>query len=272
MKLTIISDIHADINKKKNYDYSSLTDAYFVIVAGDVSGDPLSCADWAKRNLNRGIFIEGNHLGYNTTWIPELDNREGAVKYLKKKFDGSDGVKFLENSTHEEQDVLFIGCTLFTDFNLFGTPELSMGIAGGSDRRLGMMNDFNYVSCLEDKKQRTLYPRKTVAYHKKSVRFIEKTCKANPDKKIVIVTHHCPSKQSIDSKYVGDLFNPAYASDLEWLINKYDNIRLWIHGHVHAQKDYMIGNTRVVCNPFGYGNENNLPFDSLGLVIDTDEL
>ena len=30
------------------------------------------------------------------------------------------------------------------------------------------------------------------------------------------------------------------------------NMKLWIHGHVHNNFDYMIGDTRVICNPRGY--------------------
>jgi hypothetical protein len=29
-------------------------------------------------------------------------------------------------------------------------------------------------------------------------------------------------------------------------------IVLWTHGHMHDPFDYMIGSTRVVCNPRGY--------------------
>ncbi|WP_210255058.1 hypothetical protein [Bradyrhizobium symbiodeficiens] len=27
---------------------------------------------------------------------------------------------------------------------------------------------------------------------------------------------------------------------------------LWLHGHVHANRDYQVGATRVVANPRGY--------------------
>jgi hypothetical protein len=27
---------------------------------------------------------------------------------------------------------------------------------------------------------------------------------------------------------------------------------LWVHGHVHAKNDYIVGNCRVVSNPRGY--------------------
>jgi hypothetical protein len=29
-------------------------------------------------------------------------------------------------------------------------------------------------------------------------------------------------------------------------------IKLWTHGHTHHKFDYMIGETRIVCNPRGY--------------------
>ncbi len=31
-------------------------------------------------------------------------------------------------------------------------------------------------------------------------------------------------------------------------------IKLWTHGHTHEDFDYMIGTTRVFCNPRGYIN------------------
>jgi hypothetical protein len=35
-------------------------------------------------------------------------------------------------------------------------------------------------------------------------------------------------------------------------------IKLWTHGHTHELFDYMIGDTRVVCNPRGYINYEEL--------------
>lgn len=41
---------------------------------------------------------------------------------------------------------------------------------------------------------------------------------------------------------------------------------LWVHGHTHVGLDYRTGQTRVICNPHGYGNEN--PAFDPALVID----
>jgi len=46
--------------------------------------------------------------------------------------------------------------------------------------------------------------------------------------------------------------NGGYASDLSNFILDHPQIKLWTHGHMHQCFDYMIGSTRVVCNPRGY--------------------
>ena len=41
-------------------------------------------------------------------------------------------------------------------------------------------------------------------------------------------------------------------------------IKYWIHGHTHDACDYMIGDTRVLCNPRGYiGHERDASFFKL---------
>lgn len=76
------------------------------------------------------------------------------------------------------------------------------------------------------------------------------------DKKFV-VTHFCPSWESLDLKKYrkDDPLNGYFMNDLNIRIKNSDKT-LWIHGHTHSQCDYMIGNCRVVCNPWGYPGEN----------------
>jgi len=51
--------------------------------------------------------------------------------------------------------------------------------------------------------------------------------------------------------------NYAFCSDLDDIMVMHDNIKLWVHGHVHNCFDYQINQTRVVCNPLGYPGEQN---------------
>lgn len=55
--------------------------------------------------------------------------------------------------------------------------------------------------------------------------------------------------------------NGGYASDLSEFILDNPKIKLWTHGHMHQNHDYLIGTTRVVCNPKGYHDENKNEFD-----------
>ena len=112
------------------------------------------------------------------------------------------------------------------------------------------MSDFKIIK--NDKNNyHSLHPDDVIVRHTKSLEFIKNTI-VNTSKKIVVVTHHAPSDMSVADCYKGDiLMNGAYRSNLEDFIMD-SNINLWCHGHTHFSFDYMLGNTRVVCNPRGY--------------------
>jgi Icc-related predicted phosphoesterase len=73
--------------------------------------------------------------------------------------------------------------------------------------------------------------------------------------KCVVMTHHAPSYQFGTPEFAGSDINPLFNnSDMDDMIAQ-SNIKLWVHGHRHSQADDYIGNTRIVCNPYGYPNE-----------------
>jgi Icc-related predicted phosphoesterase len=86
--------------------------------------------------------------------------------------------------------------------------------------------------------------------------------------KTVVVTHHMPSPKSIHPRFEGSPLNPAFANDWEDLIVDYQPA-LWVHGHTHDSTDYVFGETRVVCNPFGYyGHYDQNPEFDPGLIVE----
>jgi Icc-related predicted phosphoesterase len=114
------------------------------------------------------------------------------------------------------------------------------------------MNDYRQV-VNEDTGYHYLSPATTFAKHRQTVEFIKKTVETEQTKTYVVVGHHAPSPLSIGYKYKGDtIMNGGYVSDLSELILDHPQIKLWIHGHTHDCFDYMIGETRIVCNPRGY--------------------
>jgi Icc-related predicted phosphoesterase len=115
-----------------------------------------------------------------------------------------------------------------------------------------MMNDFRVIRN-DELGYTKLRPSHVAERHRKTLGYIKQIIDANKDKKCVVVGHHAPSFQSIGEQYKHDtLMNGGYASDLSEFILDRPQIKLWTHGHMHQTFDYMIGETRVVCNPRGY--------------------
>jgi hypothetical protein len=96
-------------------------------------------------------------------------------------------------------------------------------------------------------------PEDAVVEHRKTLDYINHVVSERADDKFVVVGHHCPSRQSVHPKYAHDtVMNGGFASDLDDFIAYRPQIKLWTHGHTHESFDYMIGETRIVCNPRGY--------------------
>lgn len=183
------------------------------------------------------IYIAGNHEFYHGKY-PD------AYNYLEEECKAFNNVYFLEQRSKQICDVTFIGSTLWTDMN-------------DSDRNTllivqEMMNDYRIVRN-SDRNYARLTPLDTVARHKNTLKFIKSVVDSNPNKKYVVIGHHAPSKKSIKPRYEEDVeVNGAYSSNLEDFISARPQIILWTHGHMHSYHDYMVGNTRIVCNPRGY--------------------
>jgi len=105
----------------------------------------------------------------------------------------------------------------------------------------------------------TWSPEDAVEDHKKMLDYITHVYEDTPPwMSTVVVGHHAPSKGSEHPRYKHDtLMNGAYNSRLEDFILARPGIKLWTHGHTHEDFDYMVGSTRVVCNPRGYINHED---------------
>lgn len=206
MKLRIISDIHCDINSEQNTNFNFAPDD-FVICCGDISGARLTTEKWINENIKQGIIIGGNHLGYAHSTYGKEESLNLSLKYLKNKFSGP--VYFLENQSVLIDNICFIGCVLFTDFNLYGNYDGCRFIAQK------YLNDFRNVKLYEKGKLGTISTEDQLTFHTKSINYIEKICQKYKDKKIIIATHHAPSLKSISEEYKNDLLSAAFASSLE---------------------------------------------------------
>lgn len=163
----------------------------------------------------------------------------------------------MEQDTETIGSVCLLGATLWTDYRIEGHWHLAMMHA--RDR----MNDYRAIA-LQKKPWMRFVPEAAARIHDQSRAFLASALEA-VSLPTVVLTHHLPHRNSIPPRFTGDLLNAAYASDLGDLI-PVGRPNLWIHGRTHDNCEYRLHETRVVCNPRGYRNENG-SFNS-SLLID----
>lgn len=249
MRLLILSDLHREVWYRSGIRSEGSADPYpktdlavarpdLVILAGDIDMGARA-VEWANRVFPDlpVLYVHGNHEGYGhnldevQTEIAEACAVTGHVYYLNRREKVIDGVRFL-------------GATLWTDFKLYGKESAVLAKYDASQ----WMNDYKRIR-LAKKGYRKLRPDDTEQWHFRDRCWIEERLAEPFDGKTVVVTHMAPSERSIADEYKGDRCSPAFASNLDHLVEHAD---LWIHGHVHHSLDYRIGTGRVVCNPLGY--------------------
>ncbi len=256
MKIHLLSDIHLEFGKLKLPEI----EADVTVLAGDI-GVGLQGIEWALQAFDRPtIYVMGNHEFYGQRVMMELwEAARGKVKGTH--------VHLLENEVVEIDGVRFLGCTLWTDFALFG----------GGHRVLAMidalaLSDFSNILTAHSAgysrhKAKLFTPQASLNLHKDSRAWLDKELGKPFPGKTVVVTHHAPHRGSLAPRWAHDPISPCFVSNLPGLAERAD---LWIHGHTHDGLDYQVEKCRVVCNPRGYVNQvrpENPAFDP-GMVVD----
>lgn len=243
-KFRIGSDIHTEF--MKDHKLERMLERAFTVTEDDknqtlvLAGDfgsmhkPKLLIDGLKilsARFKDIIYIPGNHEYYG-----------GSLNFTEKAI-----TSFLHDTNiFFGSQIVFsnrvCATTLWTDFD--GGNPISMMLAKTN------MNDYRLCKGFNGQ---LLTPEEVLMEHKRSLQFLKDNVKEGG----IVITHHLPSFKSIDPEYTTSELNGAYATNLEEFILS-AKPKLWIHGHTHVPHDYMIGDTRVVCNPRGYpGQEGN---------------
>lgn len=246
-KIRIISDLHLDVNK--NYPLVLKDKNIFTVIAGDIAGEYNIAKQWLNENINNGVFVGGNHIFYNN----ERQTLQQLYKRYQNDFPLDNNVSFLQNGFKIIDDIVFVGCTLWTNYRLFGIEETRECLNRMNDFRFGYYEEPEYTGTYIKYNKVSLLPCHLIDEFKKSLDYIDDICKRYVRNKIVIVTHHCPSIKCLSKYYRnGGGISQAYASNLESFIKDHSNIVCWICGHSHNQCDFKIDGCRIVMNCRGY--------------------
>ena len=225
------------------------------------------------------VYVFGNHEHYDGDFCTSYKQVKENLAYLKN-------VHVLDKEVVKIDDVTFIGGTLWTDMNKEDSLTLwhirrmmnDFRIVKNSNRKVvrkvplykenpdytedgkngrkyltdekGFHIEVGHKHIEEDS---TFCPEDAVEDHKKMVGYIRQIIEGKFDEKFVVCGHHAPSRQSTHPRYKNDtLMNGGYSSELDEFIIDHPQIKLWTHGHTHEPFDYMVGDTRILCNPRGY--------------------
>lgn len=118
------------------------------------------------------------------------------------------------------------------------------------------INDYNKIY-IKESYNTTITPKWISELHQTNVEWITNKLEVHKDKQVIILTHHLPTFKMIHPMYKGSDINYAFCSDLDYLMEKNDNIKFWLCGHTHFNIETIINNCECITNPYGYLGENN---------------
>lgn len=252
MKLAIGSDLHLEFGP---LSVRNTEGADVLILAGDIC----TAKDFRTRESQNKytvryydffeqaagefkniIYVLGNHEHYGNDMAYTKRNISDRLSHLPN-------IKVVERENIVIDDVTFAGTTLWTNINN-RDPNIMWQVPN-------MMSDFRQIKV--DVRRDMIHndpPRLTPDIwcdeHDRCRKFLESAVKQD---RTVVITHFTPSYQSCHPKYAGSAtMNAVFHTEMFDFVFNNPQIKLWIHGHTHDDFDYMINQTRIVCNPRGY--------------------
>jgi len=249
VRVQIVSDAHAEQHRDLGVSFvaglkeAGGDDVDVLVAAGDMGSKgnlfrvlSACCDAWPTV-----VFVPGNHEFYG-------GDRRSVMADIKTLEKENPNLVVLDDAVAEIQGVRFVGGTLwFPD-----TPD--------SRVRAGHFSDFGAVKGLREWVWDA--NRKTTEFLRRNVRPGD-----------VVVTHHVPVARGSARHWVGSFLQPFFVNDLDRIVVE-NRPGLWVYGHTHDSHDFVLAETRFVCNPFGYVNSDEQrpnPDFSWGLVVPVGE-
>lgn len=242
MRVQILSDLHFEFDRDGGEAFARAVPVAgdVLVLAGDLlplraQGEVRRAFGWFCERFPHVVFVPGNHEYYRT-------RPADAEAVLAACAQGFRNLHVLAPGIAVIDRIRFVGAALWFPSTV---DEASYR---------GVLNDFRLIDGFVP------WVHETHAAH---LAFLE----ANVRRGDVVVTHHLPHPRSVAPQYAGSPLNRFFlAEDAAGCVER-SGARLWIHGHTHVACDYVVGATRVICNPRGYPGEATASVDT-GLAVD----
>ncbi len=241
-----------------------------LILAGDIGypSDPkykeflISCSKY-YHNI---FMVAGNHEFYDSkktgqTMEEIIQNIYNICSDINQTHHMTDPNKygkihFLNNQMILHNNIYIIGSTLWS----YVKPE--------NKHTSYCLNDYNWIKDFSVDKSNDLY-QTNYKFIADSLEVVKQAKSANVANvanvtnnndidnelsKCLVITHHLPSFELIDSKYKSySHINHFFASESDDLITA--PVDYWAYGHTHTASNVIINGVNLICNPKGYPSE-----------------
>jgi len=179
------------------------------------------------------FYVPGNNEYYtpkngNYKFVPFEKLKASLIQLEEKIYN----LVIFDQTSVRIDDILFIGCTLWSDLQETHFPRFFMKIPD-----------------MTDAKYRSL--------HAADLRYIDEMLSYSSEKKLksIIITHHVPSFKPMTEKQLKFKYKNLYASNLEAFILEKEPL-YWIYGHIHQNSNVVIGKTKLLSNQHGKPQDN----------------
>lgn len=236
MRVRYLGDLHLE--------YTDMLPAYLpsvgedlVVLAGDIAPG-LAGIQWAQVAIpdRPVVYVLGNHEFHG-------EDFDRLIVEARATCSGSQ-VHLLENSSIEFMGCRILGCTLWTDFRLFGESTAERA----ADFAEGYMPDFTEVRRLD----RFIVTQDMVARCRESRAWLDAEIEGSAQP-LLVVTHHAPSFSTMNPRYAGAISSAAFHNDFDDLMRR--PVRAWIHGHSHHSTVKRVNGIPLLTNQRGYPME-----------------
>jgi len=255
VKLFLASDLHVEFHGHAPH---AARQADAILLAGDCHSG-IRCWEVAEHYHYTYdvpvIFVAGNHEFYGE----DIDRLTAA---LREKAHAHPGIHFLEQDAVVLGSVRVLGCTLWTDFLLFGLENSLLHKAKAQD----LIPDFRLIK----KGERLFHPDDAEALFQSSYAWLEQNLAQPFAGHNVVLTHFGPERSAVHPYFLQpgkDELTPYFVSDCSGLMR--NGVHTWCYGHTHNSIDKSFPHgTRLVSNQRGYPHEpvNFTQFDSGKLI------
>ncbi|KAK2745545.1 hypothetical protein FQN57_003670 [Myotisia sp. PD_48] len=257
-RLQILSDLH--LEAPAAYDLFSIAPKTpYLALLGDIGYvKDKGFFDFLRQqlaNFKIVFFVLGNHEPYHSDWSTAKNKIKEFQDSLKNASEGGEVLGefvFLDQTRYDiSPEVTILGCPLFSDILPAQKDSVNFGL-----------NDFYLINDWSTEAHREAHytDRKWLNTEVESISRLE------PQRKIIILTHYCPSVDGkvIDPAHAKSKISSGFMTDLSdeqcW---RSGSVKVWAFGHTHFNCDFEDSETgiRAVTNQRGYYFAQSKGFD-----------